>query len=186
LLKSIVLRIDRVSGQRGASAERDRRWAARQLTFVCDTLADLPPGVPVPHDHPIQQFIEVSKNNPEAGMDHASEICAALINRKPAPQWEQVQAALGVRRLGLRAIGLAPLAADLPTMATSHGDDLTDKQGEAPILREISADDMQMELDLNRGLIDLQTIRTNVLTGKMVEKKDKVEIEGEQSDQDRR
>jgi hypothetical protein len=186
LLKSLVIRVDRVSGQRGASAERDRRWAARQLTFVCDTLADLPPGVPVPYEHPIQQFIIVAKNNPEAGMDPASEICAALINRTAAPNWQQVQAMLGVRRLGLRAIGLAPLAADLPDMATAYGDDLTDKKGEAPILREISYDDMQMELDLGQGLVDLQTIRTNVLTAKPVEKKDKVEIEGEQSDQDRR
>jgi hypothetical protein len=181
LLKLIVIKVDRVSGQRGASAERDKRWAARQLTFVCDTLADLPPGVPVPYGHPIQQFTEVSKNNPEAGMDHASEICTALINRTAAPEWRQMQAMLGIRRLGLRAIGLAPLAADLPTMATAEGDDLTDTRGEAPILREISADDMQMENEPDKGLVDLQTIRTNVLTGKVVEKKDKVEIEGEQS-----
>ena len=147
LLKTIIMRVDRVVCQRGASTERDRRWAARQLSLVCDTISDLPRGVAVPHDHPIRMFIDAAKNNPEAGMDHAGEICAALVNRAEAPQWEQMQATLGVRRLGLRAIGMAPLAADLPTMATAHGDDLTDTKGEAPILREIGHDDMQMESD---------------------------------------
>jgi hypothetical protein len=58
-----------------------------------------------------------------------------------------------------------------------HGDDLTDKRGEAPILREIGYDDIQMEQDELAGLIDLRTIRTNVLEAKPKEKKDKVEMD---------
>jgi hypothetical protein len=177
LLKTIVLRIDRVVCQRGASTERDRRWAARQLSVVCDTVSDLPRGVAVPENHPIRMFCDASKNHPEAGMDHAGEICTALINRTEAPQWEQMQATLGLRRLGLRAIGMAPLAADLPTMATAHGDDLTDKKGEAPILREIGYDDVDMENDPAHGLIDLQVIRTNVADIKPKAKPDKIIIE---------
>src|SRR4029077_7787012 len=106
LLKGFVLRVERLTGQRGAAAERDHRWAARQLNIVCDVISDLPPGVPVPDDHPIRTFIEVANKHPEADMDHAAQICTAFAADKGASEWEQVQAMLGVRRLGLRAIGL--------------------------------------------------------------------------------
>jgi hypothetical protein len=179
LLKGFVITVDRLTGQRGASTDRARRWAARQLTFVCDVISDLPPGVEVPADHPINKFIEVANAHPEANMDHAGEICAALASQKAAPKWEQVQAALGVRRLGLRAVGLAPLASEIGVFATLHGDDLTDKHGEAPILRKIGVDDMQLEPDEEHGLIESFTISTNVVTVKNKEGKDKVEADGE-------
>ena len=178
LLKEFVLRIERVSGQRGASSERDRRWAARQIAIVCDVISDLPHGVPIPDEHPIRTFIEVSAKHPEANMEHAAEICTALVSRDASPDWEQVQAMLGVRRLGLRAIGLAPLASGMTPMVTDKYD-LTDKRGEAPILREIGTDDVDMDHDPDHGLVDENLIRTNVVTGKPIEKKDKVKIDGE-------
>jgi hypothetical protein len=179
LLKGFVLRIERLTGQRGASGDRDRRWAARQLSIVCDVISDLPPGEPIPEDHPIMQFVEVSHRHPEADMEHAAEICTALASRDVRPDWERVQAWFGVRRLGLRAAGLAPLASSIVPTTTIYGDDLTDTRGEAPILRKIGHDDMQMELDESVGLIDEQTIETNVVTGKPIEKKDKVTSDGE-------
>ena len=179
LLKGFVIRIERISGQRGASADRDRRWAARQLSIICDVISDLPPGVPVPEGHPIQMFISVSQDHPEANMDHAGEICEALVAQKGAPQWEQMQAMLGLRRIGLRGIGLAPLSSDLPFMATAHGDDLTDPRGEAPILRKISYDDIDMETDERVGLNDEQSIETNVATAKAKAPKDKTTADGE-------
>jgi hypothetical protein len=179
LFKGLVMTVERMSGQRGASTDRDKRWAARQLSLVCDVVSDLPPGEPVPEDHPIMQFIAVSDRHPEADMGHAAEICAALASRDGAPQWERVQAALGVRRLALRAIGLAPLASELPTMATIYGDDLTDERGEAPILREISADDMDMEQAENVGLLDEASIKTDVAKAKLKEKPDVITSDGE-------
>jgi hypothetical protein len=179
LLKNFVMNVTRVTGQRGASTDRDRRWAARQVTFTCDVISDLPIGVPVPASHPISQFIGVAAANPEANMEHIGEICAALVSRQGAPQWERVQAWLGVRRLGLRAIGLAPLSGDLPTMATQYGDDLTDENGEAPILRKISHDDIQMDGDPDEGLIDNISISTNVVTVKTKEKPDKIVVGGD-------
>lgn len=179
LLKRFVIKVERISGQRGASADRDRRWAARQLSIVCDVVSDLPYGVPVDGDHPIHHFIEVAERHPEAHMEHAGEICAALMSREGAPEWEQVQAVLGVRRQGLQAIGLAPLPSDLPDMVSLYGDDLTDTRGEAPILRELGADPMDMDEHEDVGLVVPKTIRTNVVTAKPVEKKDKVVIDGE-------
>ena len=179
LLKSLVMRVQRVAGQRGASADRDRRWAARQISFVCDVISDLPHGIPLPEDHPIRRFVEVSEKHPEADMEHAAEICEALASREGAPEWERVQAWLGVRRLGLRAIGLAPLASSMVPMATGYGDDLTDTRGEAPILREIGADDIDMEHDPDHGLVDENTIRTNVVTAVPIEKKDTINSDGE-------
>jgi hypothetical protein len=178
LLKTIVIRIDRVPGQRGASSERDRRWAARQLSIICDVVSDIPPGRPVPEGHPIRNFIVVAKANPEAGMSHAIEICEALVNRTEAPGWEQMQAMLGARRQGLRAIGLAPLSEEIPIMATQYGTDLTDKRGEAPILRELVHDDVQMELDLAVGKVDLLSIKTDIASVRPKEKKDTVSVNG--------
>lgn len=179
LLKGLVIRVMRISGQRGAAAERDRRWAARQLSIICDTQSDLPPGVAVPANHPIRKFAEISKRNPEAHMEHAAEICEALCSRTAAPGWEQLQAVLGVRREGLRAIGKAPLSSDLPAMATGYGDDLTDSKGEAPILRKLGYDDIQMPEGMEEiGLIDVGVIQTDVVVIKPTEKKDKVKIDG--------
>jgi hypothetical protein len=183
LLKGLILRVQRVSGQRGASADRDRRWAARQLSLVCDVVSDLPPGVPVPHDHPIQLFVRTSDDYPDAGMQPVADICNALIGMKPSPQWAQMQAIFGVRRIGLRAAGLAPLSSGpLSRGATMHGDDLTDKKGEAPILREIGADDFDWVPNPEVGLTEEKTISTNVGTVEPKEKKDKVEAEGQVED----
>jgi len=179
LLKGFVIRVTRINGVRGASAERDRRWAARQLGIVCDVISDLPFGCPVPVDHPIREFIIASENNPEANMSAIGEICEALVNEKIAPEWEQVQATLGVRRLGLRAIGLAPLATDFTIMAAQGGDDLTDSKGESPILRKITADDIDMEHNPATGLLDDINIETNVGKTKVKEPKDKVTSDGE-------
>jgi len=179
LLKHFVIKVVRVSGQRGAAAERDRRWAARQLSIICDVQADLPPGVEIPANHPIRKFITVAKENPEAHMEHAAEICEALVSRTPAPGWEQLQAWLGLRREGLRAIGKAPLSSDLPAMATGYGDDLTDTKGEAPILRKLGYDDIEMPEGMEEvGMIDVGVISTNVVVIKPDEKKDKVVIDG--------
>lgn len=177
LLKGLIMRVQRVSGQRGASADRDRRWAARQVSIACDVVSDLPPGVKVPHDHPIQLFVRTSSDYPDAGMQPVADICKAIIGAAPAPKWEQMQAMFGVRRIGLRAAGLAPLSSDMLTrFATMHGDDLTDKRGEAPILREIGADDFDWEPDPQIGLTEEKTISTNVVTVEPKEPKDKVEM----------
>ena len=90
-----------------------------------------------------------------------------------------MQAILGVRRQGLQAIGLAPLPSDLPEMVSLYGDDLTDTRGEAPILRELGADDTDMDEDELVGLIPPKSIRTNVITSKPEEKRDKAVIDGE-------
>jgi hypothetical protein len=179
LLKSFVLKVERLTGQRGASSDRDRRWAARQIGIVCDVISDLPHGVPVPEDHPITRFIEVAKKHPEADMDHAAEICAALASREGAPEWERVQATLGLRRIGLRAIGLAPLSSELSTTTTAYGSDLTDKKGAAPILRKLGLDDIDMVKDESVGLVDEKTIETNVAIIIPIEKTDKITSDGE-------
>jgi len=178
LLKGFILRVERLTGQRGASSDRDRRWAARQITIVCDAISDLPPGIPVPEDHPIREFITVSEAHPEANMEHAAEICKALCDREEMPEWEQMQAMFGVRRLGLRSAGLAPLPSSMWT-PTNTGHDLTDTLGEAPIIRKIGIDDLEMEKDESVGLVDEAIIETNVIIVKPIEKKDTVTSDGE-------
>ena len=93
-----------------------------------------------------------------------------------------MQATLGVRRLGLRAIGIAPLSSDMQLAATDHGDDLTDSQGEAPILRKISAEGTDMDEDAILGIVSERSVETNVAKAKVKEPKDKVVADGEVAD----
>ena len=181
LLKGFVMKVERVSGQRGASAERDRRWAARQLAIMCDVISDIPPGLPVPTDHPIREFITVAEAHPEAGMEHIIPICEALVNRSVAPDWLQIQASMGLRRIALRAMGQAPLPSDFTIMAASGGADLTDADNNAPILRKITGESMDMPDDPDSGFIDHVTIETNVAKVRVKEKPDKVKTDGEQN-----
>jgi hypothetical protein len=63
-------------------------------------------------------------------------------------------------------------------MAVRLGDDLTDTKGEAPVLRELVSEDVQMEYDESVGKIDRLPLQTNVVVTKVKEPKDKVEAEG--------
>jgi len=83
-----------------------------------------------------------------------------------------------VRRVGLRAIGLAPLSSEL----SLRGDDLTDERGEAPILSDITLDDLDMPKDEEDGLLGEFTGSTGVGSIKAKDKKDKVVADAEAED----
>lgn len=107
LLRKIMLRIIRVPSMRGGSAQAGTRFAARHVVFVCDTIADSPPGVVPDENHPLRQFIAMAKATP--AMAGAGVLLENLINETAKPDWRQVQEWLTLTKEGIRGIGLAPI-----------------------------------------------------------------------------
>jgi hypothetical protein len=107
LFRRMVLRIERVQGQRGGSAERGSRWAARQIILICDVIADAPPGVPQPAV--VRDFLAaVRAAPPELGLAGAAEIIERALDPTAALTWRQAQAWLGLTEQAVRATGVAP------------------------------------------------------------------------------
>lgn len=107
LLKRFITRITRIPSHRGGSAERSIRWAARQLTFVCDTVFDFPPGSRPPAEHPIWQFIEMADGmSPSLGP--AADIVRSMLSEE-MPEWRQQQAYAGLTTEEIQMMGLGPL-----------------------------------------------------------------------------
>jgi hypothetical protein len=107
LFRRMVLRIERVQGQRGGSAERGSRWAARQIILICDVIADAPPGVPQPAV--VRDFLAAARAAPsELGLAGAAEIIERALDPTVALTWRQAQAWLGLTEQGVRATGIAP------------------------------------------------------------------------------
>jgi hypothetical protein len=114
LLRRIVVGIQRAPSQRGGSAEKGTRWAARQVVLVCDVIADPPPGTVLPEDHVVRAFITMAKTAPpEVRLAGAGEIIENILNATPAWPWEQAQAWLGLTEKAVRGIGVgSPLDID--------------------------------------------------------------------------
>jgi hypothetical protein len=143
LMRLFVCNVIRMPSTRGAQAQRGARWAARQLTMVCDILPDMPPGVPYPEDHPVRKFIELAREDPSVGMMDAADLVEKLMDRPVSPSWEQDQAWLGLTKRGIRATGFAPLA-EIPIGSTplpvQWAPDVTDEAREGPDLFKITVE----------------------------------------------
>jgi hypothetical protein len=109
LLRRIVVAIQRAPSQRGGSAEKGTRWAARQVVLVCDVIADPAPGTVLPEDHAVRTFITMAKTAPpELRLAGAGEIIENILNATATSSWEQAQAWLGLTEKAVRGIGVAP------------------------------------------------------------------------------
>jgi hypothetical protein len=146
LLTRIVLKIVRVPSSRGGRAERGSRWAARQVTIICDTIADVPPGVPLLDGHVIRDFIKLTQTDTSANLSSAGLILENVLQARPTfPSWEQAQSWLGISKQALRGIGLGPVADDgTIVLVTEYGKDVLriPPDREAPVLTKINLHDM--------------------------------------------
>lgn len=110
ILRRIILKIYRVPSQRGGSAQGGTRWAARQVVLVCDIVSDPPPGVRLKTTHPVHDFILLAKGN--AATASAAELIEAILNHDENQPWRQTQAWLGLTKLGVKSMGIAPITDD--------------------------------------------------------------------------
>jgi hypothetical protein len=146
LLLRIITNIERMPSSRGGRAERGARWAARQVSFVCNTLADAPAGVALGPNHVIRDFVTLALAHPDIGLTKPASVIADLISGGPYPPWEQAQSWLNVTRPTLRRIGLAPLVHDDAgvVIVSERGEDLVRPPAEnrvAPVLDELELND---------------------------------------------
>lgn len=111
LFRDLVVSIARIPTTRGASGAQGARWAARQITFRLDVIADLPPGVPVPAAHIYRKFVALARSDTAAKMVGAAGVIEAALTRPGGvgPTWEQAQSWMSVTHDAIDAIGLAPL-----------------------------------------------------------------------------
>jgi hypothetical protein len=123
LFRRMVLRIERVQGQRGGSAERGSRWAARQIILICDVIADAPPGVP--QAAMVRDFLAAARAAPrELGLAGAAEIIERALDPAAALTWRQAQAWLGLTEQGARATGIAPPLGVEEEVPLADGEDI--------------------------------------------------------------
>lgn len=111
LMRRMINKIVRASAMRGGSEDRQTRWAARQLTLVCDTIASPAPGVVLFADSPIKQFINLVRSSEHAdlGMKEAGDLVEKVLTTTAAPDWKQGQAWLGLTSKGIHGTGITPM-----------------------------------------------------------------------------
>lgn len=112
LLRQMINKIIRAPSMRGGTDDKtSTRWAARQLTLVCDTISEPAPGVVLEEDHPIRQFINLAKSDDfeSLGMAQGAALLERVLEDTPAPDWRQGQAWLGLTRAGIVGTGTVPM-----------------------------------------------------------------------------
>jgi hypothetical protein len=123
LFRRIVLRIERVQGQRGGSAERGSRWAARQIILICDVIADAPPSAP--QAAVVRDFLAAARAAPpQLGLAGAAEIIERALDPTVALTWRQAQGWLGLTEQGVRATGIAPPLGVEEEVPLADGEDI--------------------------------------------------------------
>lgn len=111
IVKSIVTRIYRIPSRRGGSSAKGTRWAARQVTLVCQTMGDPVPGQVLTAAHPITKFLALARLSGQAGMNmaEAANLIEMALNTTTVPDWRLAQAWLGLTERGVRSLGIAPM-----------------------------------------------------------------------------
>jgi hypothetical protein len=111
LLRQMINKIFRAPSARGGSEDQGTRWAARQLTLVCDTISDPAPGVVLEDDHPIKQFIALARSTPylALGMKEAADLLEKVLTEDATLDWQQGQAWLGLTNKAAFYTGMAPM-----------------------------------------------------------------------------
>lgn len=104
ILKRLCYRVLRVPSRRGGQARGGIRFAARRLTFVVNTLYDIPPGTTLPDGHPLMDFIVAARGNPSFGITDVGQILYDMMSNTNAPDWKVAQALLGMTQDSAAAV----------------------------------------------------------------------------------
>lgn len=104
ILKQLCWRILRAPSRRGGQAQAGIRFAARRITYVVNTLYDIPPGVVPDSTHPLMQFIALATGNPTFGVTDVGTILNNMLSAQNAPTWQQAQAYLGMGTASVEAL----------------------------------------------------------------------------------
>jgi len=105
LWRELVLRVTRLTFERGQSAEKGVRFAARRLVLMVETLADPTPGRPL--EGVWDDVVSAIEADQETA--HIGALIRSVAEGEAMPEWRHLQAQLGLTYSGLKGIGLAPL-----------------------------------------------------------------------------
>jgi hypothetical protein len=147
ILKKLAYRILRAPSRRGGQAQGGIRFAARRITYVLNTLYEIPPGMVPASDHPLMQFINMAKGNPVFGATDVGKILEQMLDTTQAPDWRVAQAYLGMTEDSAVATQLpgVPLVVTGNTVVTSPFEqspiDMSDLDEYAPPLTDIELAD---------------------------------------------
>ena len=108
LFRQLVTEVSEAEAARAGEAERGVRWAARYVSYQCDTIADPVSGKPLDDDHPVKRFIAMAKATTKPELIDAADLIEAQISGAAVPSWRQAQATLGLTEQGVRGIGIGP------------------------------------------------------------------------------
>jgi hypothetical protein len=112
IMRHLVPEIVRRPSVRGAAApERGTRWSARQVTYVCETIADPPMGTVIRSGHALRRFIAKARADTAVGLAPAAAFIEGMLTTDVGeyPSWERAQSMMAATKEGIRAMGLAPL-----------------------------------------------------------------------------
>lgn len=141
ILKKLAYRVLRVPSRRGGQASAGIRFAARRITYVMNTLYDIPPGmVPAP-DHPLTQFINLAKGNPIFGVTDVGAILQQMLDTTQAPDWRIAQAYLGMTEDSVKAVQVAGVPLPYPNFEQPPLDASDPSEYPPPLVDITLADD---------------------------------------------
>jgi len=123
LWRSLIAKVRKIEGQRGAGLKEGVRFAARQLVLTVEPLAE--PGFGEPVSGVWRRFLDRLALEP--GLADLVPILEREIAGEPMTDWRVAQGLLGLTREGIEGIGLAPPFEALP------------EEG-APLLTQITID----------------------------------------------
>lgn len=115
---------------RGADADKGRRFALQRIVYKLEAIAEPVPGAPL--NHVYDNFLTLLAQVPELA-DQAAFL-REFITSPAVPSWEQIRRQLGMSMQELRAIGIAPV--------------LAEETGEAPLASKITVGDERGTLDV--------------------------------------
>jgi hypothetical protein len=125
LFKQLVTKVLRMPSRRGGSSDKGTRWAARQLTLVCQPIGDPIPGLVLSNAHPIKQFIALARADDQEGLNLAvaADLIENALETAGNPDYQKAQAWLGLSLRGVQSLGIAPLpAGDLNSVGFEEGE----------------------------------------------------------------
>lgn len=118
MLRRMAMSIRRVTSIRGAQAGQGGRYAMRQIAYhVGNVVSDPIPGQMIHEAGAIAEFIVEAKSDLDAGISTAITFAEQFLAATNAPEWRQIQAALGLTTEGIRASGAGPLELTDPDTA---------------------------------------------------------------------
>jgi hypothetical protein len=131
LWRQLVLKVEKIEGQRGAGQKEGTRFAARQLVFTVQPIAE--PGFGGEPSSVWAKFLELVAETPAIAA--LEPVVAAAIKGEDLPDWRQAQALLGLTLDGIRGIGIAPVVEAGPLEAAAVLQEITivGDDGERPI-----------------------------------------------------